>query len=116
MAEDLWKRVEAAFWYVGTREKAIGEADRIFRKTYRDFPENYISEPTCTITFERLTRESIESLELRHTLNRPQFGTGTIVIVEHEGHRHVVDGTKRINRWKSQGITETDEGVVIARK
>jgi hypothetical protein len=116
MAEDLWKRVESAFWYAGTREKAIAEADRIFRKTFPAFPEGYISESACNIQFERLTRESIGNLELRHTMNRPQFGTGTIVIVKHGGLRYVVDGTKRINRWKSQGSTETDEAVIIARK
>jgi hypothetical protein len=114
--EDLWKRVQAAFHYARSRERAIAEADRIFRKSFPEFPMNYISEAACDIRFERLSREMLSDLELRSTMDRPQFGTGTIIIVEHLGKRYVVDGTKRVNRWKFHNISETDQAVIISRR
>ena len=112
----MWNLLETAFGYAGSREAAVAEADRILRKTFPELPVNYICEASCIIKFERLTREALDRLHLRHKIDTPNFGGGTIVIVEHLRERHVVDGTKRINRWKNHGITETDAAVVIARK
>jgi hypothetical protein len=116
MSEDLWKRVETAFYLEPSREKAIAAVDINFRKNFPTLPLSHISEETCGIRFERLTFEMLASLKLRHTIDTPARLDGIFVIVEHNGQYYVVDGTKRINRWKNRGTSATDEAVVISRR
>jgi len=85
MGEDLWKRVELAFYLKPSRKKAIAEADANFRKNFPALQPNYISEENCGIRFERLKFEMLFRLKLRHTIDTPDRPNGTIVIVEHAG-------------------------------
>ena len=115
VTEDLWAEVHRAFHLFPDRTEAIAEADRIFRKDSKTFPIGFISESTCAVRREWLGLAELGELKRRHEEDMPLREGGPIVAVEHNGEKHVVDGTKRTNRRLKHRLPGPHEALIIAR-
>lgn len=112
----LWDRVYAALEGHRLRGDATAQAalDRIAAKVLGLTERLSFNPSTCSVREEALSMEILRSLHVYHEQARPQANHDTIVVIDWNGRRVVVDGNNRVNRWRREGNVGRRSAIVIA--
>jgi hypothetical protein len=107
-ANFLWRQVHAAFHahqIRGIDRTPQMAMDRIAAKCIGlSFnPDN------CDVQEEVLSLDDLKKLKRYHKEANPQRNGDPIIVLVYGGHRFVIDGNKRVNKW----VSEEDATLVV---
>jgi hypothetical protein len=109
----LWKRAYAAVLPGADENAARVQLRKLVNERFGRGNWAEINEQDWSIRSEVLPLDRIREFDRKHGRRNPRGFDGPLVAAEFRGHRYILDGTNRINKWIAEGEAVDREVLII---